>query len=509
MRPLAASSTAAVIAFGALLGSHFALISAPFYWDELGQFIPAALDIYHRLSWVPYTTVPNVHPPGVMAYLALVWRLFGFSIPLTRTAMLAVAACGLLAQWRLARVLTGERGPALLASALLFCSPLFFSQSEMAQLDMPAMVLTTAALVLFFDERLALCATLCCAAVMVKETAAVAPALFGWLLLRKGRPREAFLFALPLLPLAIWLAVLKRSTGHFFGSPEFTDYNLFYPLHPVRLSLAAVRRAYYLFIGSGHIIGSVALVPWLRKERPGWKWRVAFLFVLLHVIVITVLGGAVLERYLLPALPVLYCAFAAAIWRLSPRLRTTAAVGLIFCLLIACVVNPLYPFPLENNLAWTTFVQLEKQTAEYAEQALPQATIATSFPMAGALRRPEMGFVSRPLRVLEINDFRASSLEEKVRGRADALIEYSTLWDPLHTLDNHRWVGILKRYYGYAPQAAIGDIAKLTGMRPAFRICAAGQCFDVYSTPRGHRDSGAGPVDSPVARNVSGGPVIE
>src|SRR5712691_9915312 len=35
------------------------------FWDELGQFIPAALDLYHDGAWVPHSTLPNVHPPGL------------------------------------------------------------------------------------------------------------------------------------------------------------------------------------------------------------------------------------------------------------------------------------------------------------------------------------------------------------------------------------------------------------------------------------------------------------
>jgi 4-amino-4-deoxy-L-arabinose transferase-like glycosyltransferase len=466
-------------AFALLLLTHYPLLRLPFYWDELGQFVPAALDIYHRLAWVPYTTVPNVHPPGVMAYLAVVWSLFGYSVMGTRVAMLFFSAAGLLAQWKLTCRLGGA-GPASLATLFLFTCPLFFSQSMMAQLDMPAMAATAIALVLFLDRRFVLCAVVCSAAVMLKETAIVAPALFGFLLLRRGETRAALLFLWPLVPLMVWLVELKRVTGHWFGSPEFTDYNLFYPLNPVRLMLALVRRGYYLFIGSGHIIGTFALFMWLRKKRLSNEWRVVFAFVAVHVAVITVLGGAVLERYLLPALPVLYAAFAAAIWQLSRGVRKLAALALTACLLAACFINPPYPFPMENNLAWTTFVTLDQQAARYVEAAMPHATIASSFPVAGELRRPEMGYVTRPLQILEINDFRADNLTEKVRGRADALVAYSVMWDPMHTLDRPSWRNLLSRFYGYVPQAAMEEIPQLTEMRSAFRICRRGQCVEVF-----------------------------
>ena len=68
-----------------------------------------------------------------------------------------------------------------------------------------------------------------------------------------------------LLPgLAIWLLALHHATGHWLGNPAFTAYNLREPLHPARFLIALARRIYYLFIGTGHIIGTVALVWALR-----------------------------------------------------------------------------------------------------------------------------------------------------------------------------------------------------------------------------------------------------
>ena len=80
--------------------SHAAFLRLPFYWDELGQFVPAALDIFHAGSWIPHSTVPNVHPPGVMAYLAAFWSVAGCSLPVTRLAMLGLAAVATVMAFR-------------------------------------------------------------------------------------------------------------------------------------------------------------------------------------------------------------------------------------------------------------------------------------------------------------------------------------------------------------------------------------------------------------------------
>src|ERR1700689_1644672 len=76
--------------------AHLPYVGLPYFWDELGQFVPAALDILHDGAWIPHSTVPNAHPPGVMAYLALVWRIAGYSITATRLSMLALAAAAVI-----------------------------------------------------------------------------------------------------------------------------------------------------------------------------------------------------------------------------------------------------------------------------------------------------------------------------------------------------------------------------------------------------------------------------
>lgn len=108
-----------------------------------------------------------------MAYLALCWSIFGYSILATRLAMLLLAAFGALLAFLLAielgRGVTGT--PAFAALALLCLSPLFFAQSMLAQLDMPAMCLSILALLLFVQDRYCASAIACMVLVLVKRQA--------------------------------------------------------------------------------------------------------------------------------------------------------------------------------------------------------------------------------------------------------------------------------------------------------------------------------------------------
>ncbi|HLK32668.1 MAG TPA: hypothetical protein VKT29_06230, partial [Terriglobales bacterium] len=95
--------------FAALLLLHAPLLRLPYYWDEAGYFVPAARDLLLTGSLIPNSTLPNAHPPLVMAYLALWWKLAGFVPVVTRVAMLLVAAFGLVGTFRLAELVANRQ----------------------------------------------------------------------------------------------------------------------------------------------------------------------------------------------------------------------------------------------------------------------------------------------------------------------------------------------------------------------------------------------------------------
>ncbi|MBV9308885.1 MAG: hypothetical protein JOZ45_22250, partial [Acidobacteriaceae bacterium] len=152
-----------------LFAIHLPLLRLPYFWDELGQFVPAALDLCRHGKLIPFSAVPNVHPPGVEAFLALFYKAFGYSIPVTRVAMLTMASAGLLILFLMAIELSkGTKGaPAFLPPLFLMASPLFYTQSMMAQLDMPAMVFTLLALLLFVRGQYMAAAVSCIALVLI------------------------------------------------------------------------------------------------------------------------------------------------------------------------------------------------------------------------------------------------------------------------------------------------------------------------------------------------------
>src|ERR1700739_4682082 len=89
--------------FAGLMLLHAPLLRLPYFWDEAGYYVPAARDLFLSGTLIPRSTPSNAHPPLVMAWLALSWRIFGYSTLVTRTAMLAVSAFSLVGVFRLSR----------------------------------------------------------------------------------------------------------------------------------------------------------------------------------------------------------------------------------------------------------------------------------------------------------------------------------------------------------------------------------------------------------------------
>src|SRR5437868_6699223 len=142
----------------------------------------------------------------------------------------------------------------------------------------PAALFSILALVLFLDERIFLSALACVALVLAKETGVVTPVLLGFWLLVERRLLQAGFFLLPLTVLGFWFLYLHHHTGYLFGSAQFTQYNLEYMWHPVRITIALTKRLYHLFWENLHWIGALGILYACIRGGvyEGRSWRVAW-----------------------------------------------------------------------------------------------------------------------------------------------------------------------------------------------------------------------------------------
>ncbi len=469
--------------------SHLSLLNLNYFWDELEQTIPSALDLYHSFALVPYSAAPIIHPPGVLAYLAVAWKIAGYHPAVTRSAMLLLSSLGLLAAFLLAIELAkaAPRAPGFLAAGLLICSPVFFAQSLMANLDAPAMVFTALALLLFLQDRIRACAVVCMALALTKETGIIAPMVFAAWLAWERRWRDAVWFVLPAAALATWMGVLFHATGYWSGNPGFEQYNLYFPLHPVRLLVALSRRFYSLFFASFQWIGTIAIILAWRTTRifHHRSWKVAWSFAAAHVALVTMLGGAVLTRYLLPVWPIVFAAAAIGLACLPAGARYVGSGALLVGLAVSNFLNPPYNFPYEDNLAFADFVRLQTSGAAFLDRWFADARVTTAWPLTRELSRPELGYTSRQMRVETLRNLTPQTLDRVDWRNVDVFVGFSRTWDPPFSYNHFEPIRrFWQKFYNFTPNSTREALQARVPYPLVAHFEKRGQWLDIYINPR-------------------------
>jgi hypothetical protein len=256
-----------------------------------------------------------------------------------------------------------------------------------------------------------------------------------------------------------------------------------YSLNPVRMALSVLRHAYYLLIAEFRWIGTLVLILTWRSCRvfQSDAWRLVFLVAGANALLVSILGGAELERYLLPTLPVFYIAVSVGISCLPRRwLGVAAAAVIVIGQVVNLFWNPPYPFPYENNYAMVGFVRLQQAAANIVEGSFANRRIATAWPYTASLRNPDFGFVRHGLRTVETNDFHTASIAALPPESFDVLITYTRTWAPPNGVIRIPFVRrLLTNFYEWQPEVSPAECAQL-GLRPAISLSMSGQQITIY-----------------------------
>lgn len=485
----------------ALIATHAPLLRLPYFWDEAGYYVPAARDLLSG-SLIPYSTPSNAHPLLVLAWLVLCWKVFGQSVLVTRCAMLLLAAFSLLGFFRLARAVTNS-AVAACSAFLVAIYPVFFVQSSLAQVDLPSAGLIFWGLESYVRRQRWWAVLWFSLAVMAKETAILAPLalVLLWICERfmhsaakaakQESPRigtagsralpplssdaswqRALILIVPALPLAVWYAYHYAHTGHVFGNPEFFRYNVQTTLHPLRIFLALLLRLWqtvgYLDLYVLTLACAVAMrfvpIKEARSERPRIDASVQFAFLaiaILYLISLSMIGGAVLARYMLPVVPLVILVCVSTIWRRLPAWKAVIVV-VALAFISALFVNPPYGFSLEDNLAYRDYIRLHQRAETFLQERYPKARVLTAWPANDEITHPYLGYVQEPMQVVRIEDFSAEQMLSAVdaRFRFDVALVFSPKYQPQRWIfDRWRlWQEWKARYFGYhvdlTPEAA-------------------------------------------------------
>jgi hypothetical protein len=504
---------AAILVFIFLL--HLPLLQLPYFWDEAGYYIPAARDLLFSGNLIPHTTISNAHPPLVLAWIALWWKVVGYAPLVTRTAMLVVAAFSLTGVFRLAERVANTQ----VAIASTLCTalyPVFFAQSSLAHVDLAAAGLTFWGLAAYVEGEGVGTVVWFTLAALAKETAILAPmALVGWegleLLARRGslgklwvegenvrwtgsRALRIASLLVPALPLAVWYGYHYAQTGYVFGNPEFFRYNVAATLNPIRFLLALALRLWQIggYLHLWVLTVAMLLAMWMLPplEDSGSERRrislpmqmVFYVVVVAYVVAMAAIGGAVLARYMLPAVPLVIIVSVSTLWRrLSYWSAAVACVALAF--VVAWFWNPHYGFSPEDNLAYRDYVILHQDGERFLEARYPMARVLTAWPASDEVTRPWLGYTTRPMRVVRIEDFSLDQMlsAADVRSHYDVALVFSTKYEPGPApWDRWRnWTEMKSRFFGFHRDVPPAAAAQILGGHIVFSEQRQGQWIAV------------------------------
>ena len=444
------------VIFAALYASHFSLLRLPYYWDEAGYYIPAAWDFFRTGSLIPVSTLSNAHPPLPSIYLALWWKASGFDPGVTREAVLMVASLGLLAVWRLAQRVAVSGFVAFWTVVLTALYPIWFAQSTLAHADIFAAACTLWGLVYALPdrERNPQAAMLWfMAAGLSKETAIVIPMILAAVSIVAGfrsagiaRRRwwvEAGCLIASGLPLLAWYGWHYAKTGFVFGNPGFLRYNAETTLTPLRIVAAFGHRILHLtahmnlFVPVLLMFAGLMLNPRLDAEgheRPKISDTAMIRILCLLVgnaILFSVLGGALLTRYLLPMYPLVLLICVSTLHRRVPYWQALAAFSAA-AFVAGLFVNPPYGFAPEDNLEYARVIRMDQAGIAQLNLRFRGASVLSAWPVTDELSKPELGYVKEPYQVIPVDDFTSGQLDRAAAepwNYTTALV-FSTKYEP-------------------------------------------------------------------------------
>lgn len=438
--------------FAAVALAHLTLLHLPYYWDEGGYYVPAALDFYHHWTLIPQFT--NAHPPLPNVVLGLLWHVVGYHILATRLCAAAFAAAGLLAVFRLTQRLLSPTA-AFGVGFLTAVYPIWFAQSTLAHADIFAAAFTLWGFALYLPardsrqplstRRLVALAGIFSLGALAKETAIIEPATLTalelFLLLRnrvarREHLRAALALAFPVLPLIAWYAYHHHKTGFTFGNPEFLRYNATANFTIAHVLLALRYRFVHLFWQRNiwlPLVFAVSCLFLARRSRirtlSPFLYGTIALIVVANWIAFSILGGALLTRYLLPVYPLelLVCV---AVWRERTLWWPALAAFTAAAFISALWINPPVAFAPEDNLTYRDMIVVHQAAVHYLDQHYPHATVLTAWPMAAELYRPDLGYTDHRFKVKAVENFTASEIYKAAQdpGSFDTAVIFTTVY---------------------------------------------------------------------------------
>ena len=397
----------AVISFLIVFGCKVTILNLPYHWDEMGAYIRPSHFLVHNGLWqaIPGFHYPYAffgHPPGLYLTLAFLHKFVGEKIWISHLLAIVCSFGGVYFTYLLASHVC-NRMTGLLASVLLFFTPIYFAQSGLVHGDL--FVTTIGIMCVYYALKNQYAAYLICGIylVMLKESAAAIIVAVLLYLYFEGRKQPAITmkllqYAIPLFVLCSFFIIQKSVTGMFLPNPYFNTHSF---LIPSAQSLA------WVFYLQGRIVLTL-LILYIAVFNTKQFWTKEFaLFLLIGLFFVGTYSFVYfLPRYILPALPY-FCIFGA--YAIVLLFRNTKIQLLLVAMIVALFIRQFHGAgsccgSFETDMQYVDIVTTHKAACKYVEETYPQKTVLALWPLSSALREPYLGYVDKPVKIASLDE---------------------------------------------------------------------------------------------------------
>jgi hypothetical protein len=196
------------------------------------------------------------------------------------------------------------------------------------------------------------------------------------------------------------------------------------------------------------------------------------IYVLFHSLV----GGAVLARYLLPVIPLIILLWISTIWR-RVREWKWVVTFILAVFVTGWFINPPQRFAPEDNLNYRHFVHLHQEATRFLQEHYPDAAVLTAWPATDELSHPYLGYVKKPIPVVRVENF---TLDQLMQARSypgyEVAFVFSTKYQPRTLLIHWEWWERLnRRYFGFHQDLPPALAAQILGGRIVMEKQRGGQ----------------------------------
>jgi 4-amino-4-deoxy-L-arabinose transferase-like glycosyltransferase len=233
------------------------------------------------------------------------------------------------------------------------------------------------------------------------------------------------------------------------------------------------------------------LPPQPDRQRIALRQQSSFYVVIAgYLVALSLVGGALLTRYLLPVIPLVILLCVSTLWR---RVRGWQIAALAVCgmFVASWFVAPPYRFAPEDNLAYRDYILLHVEAERFVEKHYPGARVLTAWPASDELTKTYLGYIAKPMPVVRVENFSLEQVQlaQQSTSPYDVALLFSTKYETPRRLHWDWWEKEQQRFFDFHQDLPPELAARMLGGQIVFAERRAGEWVAVVDMRRAQNAS--------------------